>query len=153
MSLPNVSSDLIWEVVRTQNAFLVKRKDNGGTHFSRDPLNLTNVHTRTHAGFVNEKAVGIVPHPEGGVKVTTKASAGNKPAASHVQAVHGASKSARKTYRSVANATARFGYRADLRAAAVARVSAIRRAQREVKADFEVKLRGAKARKAAAESA
>lgn len=31
----------------TQNAFLVKRKDNGGTHFSRDPLNLTNVHTRT----------------------------------------------------------------------------------------------------------
>jgi hypothetical protein len=29
-----------------QNAFLVKRNTNGGVQFSRDPLNLTNLHSR-----------------------------------------------------------------------------------------------------------
>lgn len=58
-----------------QNSYLVKRNTNGGVRFSRDPLNLTNVHSRKvclfglsrrrradaeantlqHAGFVNDK--------------------------------------------------------------------------------------------------
>lgn len=65
--MSNVSADLIWEVTRklffyrirascrisdkfalagSQNAFLVKRKTGGSPQFSRDPLNLTNVHSR-----------------------------------------------------------------------------------------------------------
>merc|ERR1712225_217641 len=51
-----VSSDLIWEIVGAQNAFLVKRAQSGGVRFSRDPMNLVNKHSRKHAGFVNEKA-------------------------------------------------------------------------------------------------
>lgn len=47
---------------------------------------------------------------------------------------------------------AKTGYRADLRAAAVARASAIRRSQRPVKADHDVKLRGKAAQKAAESS-
>ena len=57
----------------TQNAFLVKRTSGGGVRFSKDPLNLTNVHSRKvwivmasigrrnadyflqQAGFVNDK--------------------------------------------------------------------------------------------------
>lgn len=43
------------------NSYLCKRKQAGGVQFSRDPLNLTNKHSRKHAGFVNEKAIGIQP--------------------------------------------------------------------------------------------
>ncbi|EFX00650.1 60S ribosomal protein l28 [Grosmannia clavigera kw1407] len=152
MSFPNVSADLVWEIVRPQNAFLVKRITGGGAHFSRDPLNLTNEHSRKYAGFVNDKAVGVIAGAEGGVQVITKTKAQNKPAKSQVVSVQGANKSARKTYRSIAGAVAKSGYRADLRAAAIARASAILRAQRPVKADYEVKLRGTKARKAAESS-
>ena len=43
------------------NAYLVKRKSGGGVQFSRDPMNLTNVHSRKNAGFINDKAIGILP--------------------------------------------------------------------------------------------
>lgn len=39
----------------TQNAYLVKRPGYGGVQFSSDPLNLTNKHSRKHAGFVNDR--------------------------------------------------------------------------------------------------
>ncbi|KAI7295960.1 hypothetical protein KC315_g18851, partial [Hortaea werneckii] len=52
-------------------------------------------------------------------------------------------------YKSVVNSTAKKGYRADLRAEAVARASAIKRSQREKKDKAApTKLRGAKAVKA-----
>lgn len=55
-----------------------------------------------------------------------------------------------RIYRAVANQSAKRGYRGDLRSAAVERVSAVRRSQRVVKASPEPKLRGNKAKKAAA---
>ena len=55
-----------------QNAYLVKRRSGGGVMFSRDPMNLTNKHSRTHAGFINEKAVGVQPNDKGGVDLVTK---------------------------------------------------------------------------------
>lgn len=51
----NVSSDLLWEVVNGQHSKLLKRKQAGGVRFSRDPLNLTNIHSRKYEGFVNTK--------------------------------------------------------------------------------------------------
>ncbi|GJC95433.1 ribosomal L28e family protein [Colletotrichum higginsianum] len=140
-TLPNVSSDLIWEVVRSQNAFLVNRNDAGGLQLSRDPLNLVNKHSR--------KAIGVVPNEKGGVKVISKNQKnGNKPAQGTTEVTYGGNKSARKTYSAVARQAAAGGYRADLREAAVQRVSAIRRSQRPVKATPEKKLRGPKAKKA-----
>lgn len=56
-----------------------------------------------------------------------------------------------RTYKAVANQSAKSGYRSDLREHAVQRVSAIRRSQQPVKADPEPKLRGKKAQKAAEE--
>ncbi|KAJ9134468.1 hypothetical protein NKR23_g10107 [Pleurostoma richardsiae] len=151
MSLPNVSQDLVWEVVRSQNAYLVKRSTGGSPQFSRDPLNLTNIHSRKYAGFVNDKAIGVAPAEKGGVTVISKkASSVNKPVKAITTSTYGSSKSTRKTYKSIANQTAKSGYRPDLRQAAVARASAIRRAQRPVKPTPEPKLRG-KAKKAAAE--
>ena len=149
MSLPNVSADLIWQVVRNQNAYLVKRTTCGGAQFSRDPLNLTNQHSRKHAGFVNDKAIGVSANEKGGVVVTSKVTKNhNKPAKHHHTNTH--NKTSRKTYKAIANLSASRGYRGDLREAAVQRASAIRRSQRAPKADPEKKLRGKKAQQAAA---
>ncbi|GKT88058.1 ribosomal protein L28e [Colletotrichum tofieldiae] len=127
-TLPNVSSDLIWEVVPLPR-----------------PLNLVNKHSR--------KAIGVVPNEKGGVKVISKNQKnGNKPAQGITEVTYGGNKSARKTYSAVARQAAAGGYRADLREAAVQRVSAIRRSQRPVKATPEKKPRGNKAKKASTET-
>lgn len=56
----------------------------------------------------------------------------------------------RATYRGIVSSTAKRGYRADVRAEAVARASAILQSQRKKKDMPEKKPRGARARKAAA---
>ncbi|KAI0195027.1 ribosomal L28e family protein [Astrocystis sublimbata] len=145
------SADLIWEIVRSNNSFLVKRKASGGVQFSRDTLNLTNKHSRKYAGFVNDKAIGVVPGEKNGVKVVSKkADAAQQPAKSLTETSYSGGKSARKTYVAVANQTAKNGYRPDLRQAAVARASAIRHSYKETKPTPETKPRGNKAKKAAA---
>ncbi|SPN98334.1 related to ribosomal protein L28 [Cephalotrichum gorgonifer] len=154
MSSSNVSSDLVWQVVRNQNSYLVKRKSNGSPQFSRDPLNLKNIHTRKYAGFVNDKAIGVTANGKRGVTVSSKiASNVNRPVRSLNTSNLGDNKSNRRAFKAVANLTSQSGYRIDLREAAVERVSAIRRSQRPVKAEPEAKLRGNKARQAAEASA
>ncbi|KAI0425788.1 ribosomal L28e family protein [Xylaria sp. FL1042] len=150
MASPQVSSDLVWEIVRNNNSFLVKRKASGGVQFSRDPLNLTNKHARKWAGFVNDKAIGVVPGEKNAVKVLSKkTSAANQPAKAVTETTYSGGKSARKTYVAVANQAAKSNYRADLRQAAVARTSAILHSYKEPKPTPETKPRGNKAKKAA----
>ncbi|KAF4975779.1 hypothetical protein FZEAL_7472, partial [Fusarium zealandicum] len=93
--LSNISSDLVWEIVRDNNCFSAKSKKNGGVQFSRDPLNLTNLSSRKHAGFVNDKALGISAGEKGAVVVTSKKAQPNKPAQNLVQTTYNASKSNR----------------------------------------------------------
>ncbi|KAK4569885.1 hypothetical protein LTR86_002854 [Recurvomyces mirabilis] len=144
----NLSPDLIWQVVRKNNAYLVKRAQSGGIQFSRDPLNLVNKHSRKYAGFVNPKAIGIQAD-DNTVSMTTKnASHTHHPAKQHHTASFSSSTPSRKLYRSVVNSTAKKGYRSDLRAEAVARASAIKYSQKEKKERAGAKPRGVKARKA-----
>ncbi|KAI9826804.1 MAG: hypothetical protein M1832_005742 [Thelocarpon impressellum] len=153
MATENVSSDLIWEITRPNNSFLVKRLTNGGAQFSRDPLNLMNKHSRKHAGFVNNKAVGIQPGEKGGVTLhTKKAKNASQPAISVHKVTWGSGRTSRKTYKGIVNHTAKQGYRPDLRAEAVSRASAIRKSQQPKKDVPERKARGTKARKAAEKS-
>ncbi|PQE08936.1 60S ribosomal L28 protein [Rutstroemia sp. NJR-2017a WRK4] len=141
---PYVSADLIWEVTRNQNAFLVKRTTGGGVRFSKDPLNLTNLHSR--------KAAGVAPAEKGGVTlITKKSSATHSPATSLHKTTFGKNKSNRKVYAGIAKTVAKNSYRPDLRAAAVSRASAILESQTPKKDAPEPKLRGSKAKKAAAE--
>ena len=149
MPASNVSADLIWEVARAQNSFLVPRRGRGAP-FSRDPLNLVNLHTRTHAGFANDKAIGVAPTEKGVKVISKKVSAANKPASGLVSVNY--SKTSRKTYKAIAAQSSKFGYRGDLRQAAVARASAIRRSQRAPKPEPVKKLRGNAAKRAAAEN-
>lgn len=55
-----------------------------------------------------------------------------------------------RTYKNVANYVAKGGYRPDLREAAIARASAVRKSQRPVKPEPEKKLRGNAAKRATA---
>ncbi|KAK8149738.1 hypothetical protein G3M48_005819 [Beauveria asiatica] len=152
-ALNNVSSDLIWAIVRDNHCFLSKSRSNGGAQFSSDPLNLTNKNTRKHAGFVNDKAIGVLPGEKGGLTILSKTIKNStKPAKAFSKTNISGAKSTRKAYKAVANQTTKNGYRADLRQHAVERVSAIRRAQRPVKETAEPKLRGKKAEKAAESS-
>ncbi|KAF7544722.1 hypothetical protein G7046_g9727 [Stylonectria norvegica] len=153
-TLSNVSPDLIWEIVRNNNSFLAKTKKIGGVQFSRDPFNLTNKSSRKHAGFVNPKAVAVSEGEKGAIVVKSKkTSSPTKPAAAVSETTFGGNKSSRKTYLAVANQSAKSGYRPDLRSAAVERVSAIKRSQKPVKPDHEIKLRGNAAKKAAQKAA
>ncbi|KAF2858175.1 ribosomal protein L28e [Piedraia hortae CBS 480.64] len=145
----NISADLIWEVTRPYNAFLCKRKQSGGVQFSRDPMNLTNVHNRKYAGYCNTEAIGINAKGDK-LEVKTKLpKKANYPAKMYHTTTFSSSTPSRKIYKSVVNGTTRKGYRSDLRAEAVARASAVKRSQREVKAkSHPVKLRGKKAKQA-----
>ncbi|KAE8144550.1 ribosomal L28e protein family-domain-containing protein [Aspergillus avenaceus] len=146
----NVSSDLVWQITRTQNAFLVKRNSGGGSQFSRDPLNVQNKHSFKYAGYANTKAVGVQPTENGGVVVVTKKPSNpQQPAKNVVSVSYGPNASTRKIYKGVADRTAKYNYRADIREGAVSRVSAIRRSQKTKKDTPPQKPRGAQARKAA----
>ncbi|KAJ5166514.1 uncharacterized protein N7482_005295 [Penicillium canariense] len=142
VSRPNVSNDLIWQITRNQNAYLVRRNTFGGSQFSRDPLNLVNKQSY--------KAVGVQSTENGDVVVITK-KAGNpqQPAQNLVTVTYGPKTSTRKIYKGVAGQTAQNGYRADVREEAVARVSALRRSQKPKKDTPPRKVRGVQARKAA----
>ncbi|KAK3117563.1 hypothetical protein LTR53_000989 [Teratosphaeriaceae sp. CCFEE 6253] len=148
VQIENLSSDLIWECTRKQNAFLVKRKQGGGAQFSRDPLNLVNKHSRKYAGYCNAQAIGIKAD-DNTVELKTKLpNRINKPASQYQISSFSASTPSRKLYMSVVNSTAKKGYRSDLRAEAVARASAIKLSQGDKKDRAAAKPRGAKARKA-----
>ncbi|KAL9613737.1 MAG: hypothetical protein Q9167_001751 [Letrouitia subvulpina] len=148
----NVSSDLLWEICRPYNAYLVKNKTGGGSQFSKDPLNLLNKHSRKHSGFVNNKAVGVQSADNGGLTlITKKTKQQNRPSASSNKVTWAGNPSGPKIYKGIVNYTAKQNYRADLRQEAVARASAVRQSQRTKKDIPEKKLRGSKA-KAAAET-
>ncbi|KOS39688.1 hypothetical protein ACN38_g9464 [Penicillium nordicum] len=144
----NISNDLVWQITRNQNSFLVNRNSGGGFQFSRDPMNLLNKHSYKYAGYANNKAVGVQA-TENGVAVTTKKPSNpQQPAQNVVTVTYGPSTSTRKIYKGVADKTAKNSYRADLREEAVARVSAVRRSQLPKKDTPAQKPRGAKALKA-----
>lgn len=88
------------------------------------------------------------------IALTTKLpSRTHQPARSTQSSSFSASTPSRKLYKNVVNSTAKKGYRSDLRAAAVARASAVKLSQREKKDAPAPKLRGKKARKAREEGA
>ncbi|KAJ8108359.1 hypothetical protein ONZ43_g6450 [Nemania bipapillata] len=157
MATPQVSADLVWEVVRSQNSFLVKRKSSGGVQFSRDPLNLINKHSRKYAGFVNDKAIGVVPAEKGAVKVLSKkVEASQKPAKSITETTYSGGKSARKSVLPIVSHTSHIRRsccqeRLPCRPPRGCRRSrsAIRHSYKETKPTPEPKLRGSKAKKAA----
>jgi hypothetical protein len=104
------------------------RKSVNGVVMSADPLNLTGRHSYSASGLANDRAVGIREAADGsGITVTTKrAKNAGKPA--KALAVATSKKSGRRQLRGLAKMAA--GYRPDLKKAALARLSALAKAQR-----------------------
>ena len=68
-----MSADLHWMVVRDTSSFMVKGRLSKGKIFSKEPMNLTGLHSLTSSGTVGPKAVGITAAADNkGVVVVTK---------------------------------------------------------------------------------
>ncbi|KAH9854359.1 ribosomal protein L28e [Lenzites betulinus] len=142
-----MSSDLQWLLLRKNNSYAVKRVEEGPI-FSKEPGNLTNIHSWKYSGLANEKTI-TVKETESGVQVAYRKKAAS-PRAVH-PAVSTISVRPRSGPRRAAGVTAKLakrGYRPDLRAAALARVSALLVAKKEKKPAPPKKTRGKKAKTA-----
>ncbi|KAF9437957.1 60S ribosomal protein L28 [Entomortierella beljakovae] len=139
-----MSADLTWLLIKKNNSFLIKRN---GVQFSSEAGNLLNKNSFKYSGIANNKTVDISAAADGrGVVVATKKTSvpSFKPSKSINKVT--LSKGVRKSARSVAGLT-KSGYRADLRQAALARVSAVLNSQKPVKAAPKKAAKGIRANK------
>jgi large subunit ribosomal protein L28e len=64
MKVPN---NVVWQVVKKNNAYLVKR-GRKGDQFTKDPLSVTNLHNASQNGIANSDSVSIVARKEAAKK-------------------------------------------------------------------------------------
>jgi len=97
------------------------------TIFSAEPLNLTARHSFSASGIANDRAVGIAEAEGGAIAVTTK-----RPKQSSKPIAHLASGASKKPASRQLRGLGKMvgGYRPDLKRAALAKLSAIAKAQR-----------------------
>ncbi|CAL9027720.1 unnamed protein product [Prunus brigantina] len=128
-TMATVPGQLIWEVVKKNNSFLVKQfgRGNAGVRFSKEPNNLYNLHSYKHSGLANKKTVTIQPggKDQSVVLATTKTKKQNKPASLlHKSVIR---KEFPRVAKAVINQVADNFYRPDLKKAALARLSVVHR--------------------------
>ncbi|XP_050270342.1 60S ribosomal protein L28-2 [Quercus robur] len=143
--MATVPGQLIWEMVKKNNCFLVKEfgRGNAGVQFSKEPNNLFNLNSYKYSGLANRKTVTIQP---GGkdlsvVLATTKTKKQNKPAAILHKSVM--RKEFPRMAKAVTNQVSNNYYRPDLKKAALARLSAVHRSLRVTKSGPKKKNRQA----------
>ncbi|EMD32586.1 hypothetical protein CERSUDRAFT_143604 [Gelatoporia subvermispora B] len=141
-----MSGDLQWLLLRKQNAFIVKRVPEGPV-FSREPGNLTNLHSFKYSGLANPKAIDV-REKEGAIQITTLKKGASVHAVKAARATTTVrARSGPRRALGVAAKISKRGYRADLRTALLGRVSRIVESQREKKPAPAKKVRGKKAAK------
>ncbi|KAK4602745.1 hypothetical protein RGQ29_011663 [Quercus rubra] len=143
--MATVPGQLIWEMVKKNNCFLVKEfgRGNAGVQFSKEPNNLFNLNSFKYSGLANRKTVMIQP---GGkdlsvVLGTTKTKKQNKPAALLHKSVM--RKEFPRMAKAVTNQVSDNYYRPDLKKAALARLSAVHRSLKVTKSGPKKKNRQA----------
>lgn len=133
--MASVSGDLIWEIVKKNNSFLVKQFGNGHAkiQFSKEKNNLYNEHSYKFSGLANKKTVSIQPAGEGlsVVLATTKTRKQRKPANLYHKSVM--KKDLPAMAKAVISQVHDNRYRADLTQAALARLSYVLRGLRVAK--------------------
>ncbi|XP_058068182.1 large ribosomal subunit protein eL28y-like [Magnolia sinica] len=143
--MASVPSDLIWEIVKKNNSFLVKEFGNSTAmvQFSKEKNNLYNVNSFKHSGLANKKTVSIQP---GGkdlsiVLATTKTKKQNQPANLYHRSIM--KKEFSRMAKAVVNQVADNYYRPDLKNVALARLSAVRRSLQVAKSGVKKRNRQA----------
>ncbi|CAL0332414.1 unnamed protein product [Lupinus luteus] len=129
-----VPGQLIWEIVKKNNSFLVKEFGRGtqSVEFSRESNNLYNLNSFKFSGLANKKTVTIQPagKDQSVSLATTKTKKQNKPALLHKSILK---KDFRRSAKAVQNQVADNYYRPDLKEAALARLSAVSKSLRVAK--------------------
>ncbi|CAI9757653.1 unnamed protein product [Fraxinus pennsylvanica] len=144
VKMATVPGQLIWEIVKKNNSFLVKEFGNGtaGVVFSKEPNNLYNLHSYKHSGLANKKTVTIQPGKDQSVLLaTSKTKKQNKPASVLNKSVM--KKEFSSMAKAVSNQVADNYYRPDLKKAALARLSVVHRSLKVAKSGPKKKNRQA----------
>eukprot|EP00744_Colponema_vietnamica_P013798 GILI01019340.1.p2 GENE.GILI01019340.1~~GILI01019340.1.p2 ORF type:complete len:152 (-),score=55.62 GILI01019340.1:53-475(-) len=138
-----MSSDLLWGLVRKNNAFVVKDRHHGGAIFSREAGNLASKHSPKYSGLVNQATL-VVSAADAGVNVAVHVPGrGFKPKALKTFQIKG--KSGPRA--AAAAAKAAIAHRPSLKKAAAAKVTKLIHSQRPVKGGVQKakrRVRGAK---------
>merc|ERR1712176_1123046 len=71
-----MSSDLIWQLVRGNSCFLVKK---GGRVFTTEPNNLLQINSPKYSGLSNKKVLGVDAADKGVTVTTTKRQTSRNP--------------------------------------------------------------------------
>ncbi|CAM8899133.1 unnamed protein product [Rhodiola kirilowii] len=133
--MTTVPGPLIWEIVKKNNSFLVKEFGNGNAsiQFSKEPNNLCNLNSYKHSGLANKKTVTIqgLVKDNAVVLATNKTKKQNKPKLLLNRSV--LKKEFSRMAKTVANQVGDNYYRADLKSAALARLSVVHRSLRVAK--------------------
>ncbi|CAH9132239.1 unnamed protein product [Cuscuta epithymum] len=139
-----VPDQLVWEIVKKNNCFLVKEFGNGtaGVVFSKEPNNLYNLHSYKHSGLANKKSVTIQAGKDQTVLLaTTKTKKQNKPADLHNKSVM--KKEFHRMAKAVINQVGDNYYRPDLKKSALARLSVVNRSLKVSKSGVKKRTRQA----------
>ncbi|KAH9331044.1 hypothetical protein KI387_003152 [Taxus chinensis] len=133
--MATVPGQLVWEIVKRNNCFLVKKNGNGSAkvQFSSEPNNLYNLNSYKFSGLANKKTVSIQPGGEDlAVSLaTTKTKKQQKPADYVNRSV--LKKEFQKMAKAVGNQVSDNYYRPDLKRPALARLSAVHKSLRVAK--------------------
>jgi large subunit ribosomal protein L28e len=105
-----MSSDLVWEIVKSNNSFLVKRKL---AQFTREPNNLTNLNSFKYSGLANAKCIGVAAAADKKGVVLSVKTKSTKPAKSIAASKIHAS-GVRRVAKTIKAITEKRHYRADL---------------------------------------
>eukprot|EP00252_Welwitschia_mirabilis_P026217 TRINITY_DN849_c0_g1_i1.p1 TRINITY_DN849_c0_g1~~TRINITY_DN849_c0_g1_i1.p1 ORF type:complete len:151 (-),score=18.75 TRINITY_DN849_c0_g1_i1:215-667(-) len=145
--MTTIPGDLIWEIVRNNNSFLVKQNGNSSAKvmFSSEPNNLFNAHSYKFSGLANKKTVSITPGAGEKLSVvlaTTKTKKQNKPASMFNRSV--LKKDFRRMERAVLSQVVNNNYRPDLKKYALARLSHVHKSLRMAKAGGKKKSKGSR---------
>lgn len=150
--MATVPGQLIWEIVKRNNSYLVKEfgRGNASVQFSKEPNNLFNLNSYKYSGFANQKTVTIQPvgKEQSVMLATTKTKKQNKPTTLLHKSLM--KKEFKSMAKAVTNQVADNYYRPDLKDAALARLSAVHRSLKVAKSGVKkrnrqaVKVRGRK---------
>ncbi|XP_039070375.1 60S ribosomal protein L28-1-like isoform X1 [Hibiscus syriacus] len=145
IKMATVPGQLIWEVVKKNNCFLVKQFGRGtaGVRFSKEPNNLYNLNSYKHSGLANKKTVTIQPggKDQSVLLATTKTKKQNKPSSLLHKSVM--KKEFPTMVKAVKNQVTDNYYRPDLTKAALARLSAVHRSLKVAKSGVKKRNRQA----------
>ena len=143
--MATVPGQLIWEMVKKNNCFLVKQFGRGtaSVQFSKEPNNLYNLNSYKHSGLANKKTVTIQPlgKDQGVLLATTKTGKQNKPSALLHKSIM--KKEFSRMAKAVTNQVGDNYYRPDLKKAALARLSVVHRSLKVAKSGAKKKNRQA----------